>query len=63
MNYKQIFTDNGLSQSKASKVIGVSKGYMADILNGKRKNTIEPRLRTYLHNIAMDILNKINKKV
>ena len=55
--YRQIFDDYGISRRKAAKEIGISNGYLSDILNGKRPPKCENEINTYLRNLSRDIVN------
>ena len=63
MELKQLFNELHLNQTHFAIKLGVSKGYLSDMLNGNRPMKKEPELRTYLRNHATEINNYLDKTV
>ena len=63
MTYKRLFTELRLNQSFYADQLGISKGYLCDMLNGHRPFKKDAELRTHLRNHATTINNFLEKEV
>ncbi len=57
MTLRQLFDKLHLNQTFYADLMGISKGYLSDMLNERRKFNKESALRTHLRNHATEINN------